>query len=347
MDKLSEQIHLTQTDIDYAQGVLSEVHSFSNEGSYYAADQIRSTAMNLHASHRENAEALLRFSEAFQLHAYWSRLWIVQEVRLARGGAKVIHGPFVLDILFLRLLSDLSRRMAEQSPGELHLSGACFSLVEYSGVKAIANLSSLTDLVLQYGNQLCKDPRDRVYGMLGLVKPSMSAANIEVDHNISRQQLFLIMLYHVLLELDQGQAHITTCFQTLFRNLAKSLKLDRETLHETKIYGNDYDREYWSIFSARKFEVAITSPLQRLCLAEGQGSYLISCGSVEPWIIRSTHFMHTILLRFPKFLLVLGIGCSCVVWLSIWMLAAWIFLACSFTARIVTAWSTTTQYPLI
>ena len=70
MDKLSEQVQLTQTDIEYAQGVLSGVHSFSNDGSHDAAGDIRATAADLSAAQREGAEALLRFSKAFQLHSY-------------------------------------------------------------------------------------------------------------------------------------------------------------------------------------------------------------------------------------------------------------------------------------
>ena len=106
-------------------------------------------------------------------------MWVVQEVRLARDGLKLIHGPFVFDIDFLRLLSILANQSVESNAEELQVSSACLNLIAHSKGPGCENLSSLTALVSQYGNQICEDTRDLVYGMLGLVSPLMSAASIE------------------------------------------------------------------------------------------------------------------------------------------------------------------------
>ncbi|KAI1182979.1 heterokaryon incompatibility protein-domain-containing protein [Nemania serpens] len=102
---------------------------------------------------------------------WFTRLWVVQEIALARKAVFHIGGQSVLaDIITLAARWMVHRRYVK------HFG--------YSEVEGIENASSMYKPTLRpLSNQLrrmhrqrCADPCDRVYGLLGLLRPEVAAA---------------------------------------------------------------------------------------------------------------------------------------------------------------------------
>jgi hypothetical protein len=127
---------------------------------------------------------------AFRLNWWW-RTWIIQEIVLAKR-ARLVCGPRLIDwpqpedipTVFAnvkKLTEDIWARKDEHDTGiEILLSilSAQMRLLQDSR-------PSLLELVEQFRDRQCKDPRDKVYAMLGL------AAQEDVDLNIPDPKLTL------------------------------------------------------------------------------------------------------------------------------------------------------------
>lgn len=122
---------------------------------------------------------------------YWTRLWIVQEVALAQHitfflGHEQISAATVLTYTGLINPSCTVKRVRVML-GELHLA----SRPEFS-LKGL--LQGFNPAMLA-----CTDPRDLVFGLVGLLRPS---DRVEVDYSLGHEEVFGLLLDRVLLTQD-------------------------------------------------------------------------------------------------------------------------------------------------
>ena len=122
--------------------------------------------------------ALRRFFE----NTYWQRLWIVQEIMLARY-VRIICGETLLswDELKRFCLSSIPRLSAQVQdcvPKQvIWLAKHALSAKKYT----------YSDLLATFSKSQCYDTRDKVYGLQGLIKP---VARLKIDYAKSATAVF-------------------------------------------------------------------------------------------------------------------------------------------------------------
>lgn len=140
-------------------------------------------------------EALCRL---FWDYAWWQRLWIWQEILLARsstsstdGGAVIQCGTKTASWFLVRRALRLLRQTT--LPGTMR-AGLCPAPVAWLphafAVLSTHDWDSLSYLMRSTSQSGCADPRDRVYALLGLV-PRQLADSIVPDYNASVSQVSL------------------------------------------------------------------------------------------------------------------------------------------------------------
>lgn len=129
---------------------------------------------------------------------YWNRLWIVQEVLLAKN-LKLCFGDDARTTCNWDLLSQ-ARSSLERIPAYWNLDGCCKTMVEIIQ----PSLSFQLDLLKQGFDKgwplhklleitkdtLCQDPRDKVYGLLGIAKDCY-LGDIVIDYKKPVKDVFL------------------------------------------------------------------------------------------------------------------------------------------------------------
>jgi hypothetical protein len=184
-----------------------------SEDSYAALRLFQSTELLDSKKGSENMEKDWRSVEDICLRPYWKRLWIVQEVVRAvkitvQCGAAVIGWNELSDGLesfhdrgVLRLAHH--RKQYQQS--------GC----------------GLIQLLETFGNCVCFDPRDKVYGLLGLAN-DCEIGTVAADYNKSTAEVFadiVAFYYHQSLEQEVSQPNMhwrspgMVRFTRLLRNL--------------------------------------------------------------------------------------------------------------------------------
>jgi hypothetical protein len=138
---------------------------------------------------------------------YWSRLWIIQEITLARI-IEVVWGS--RQIPWTNLVSFARHSWGEKSgyfglpPWWLGFFDGIYFRIE-PGLYALMYIKELHEwpdresndgrhwrgLVRMSGETQCEDPRDRVYGMLGLSEPFLA---IPADYSLTTEQIFWLIL---------------------------------------------------------------------------------------------------------------------------------------------------------
>lgn len=139
---------------------------------------------------------------------YWVRLWIIQEVVLARD-VEIHCGPE-------HCLWD-TFRMVVTSVAILHSSAA------YRVVQARQNHASLSliELLETFQNNLCKDPRDKIYGLLGMAS-DVRNGELSIDYRTELYEVWweLLSVYSSKLE---PRGDTIFAFATLVRDVLNGL----------------------------------------------------------------------------------------------------------------------------
>lgn len=125
--------------------------------------------------------------------AWFSRLWIWQEVRLAANGAEIRSG---YDSMpwdnFRRAMVCLGTK---PMPGEdriRHGVTQALSIANYSKRTSFWN-----DILMQTGNCQCSDDRDRIYAILNLIHP-YHRSGFEPDYSMSTVEVYKALIIHEL-----------------------------------------------------------------------------------------------------------------------------------------------------
>ena len=144
----------------------------STESSDLTMDHMMEHSLALGRPH--NATAYWGYKELVR-RAYWARIWIVQELVLAKEiwvvvGRKTVRWDTFVNTF--RLDGDHDDR----------------SMIVFSRIRRLikgqrsASQPDLPTLVYDFCDCLCQDPRDRIFGMLGLLEPSIRSM-ITVDYH--------------------------------------------------------------------------------------------------------------------------------------------------------------------
>lgn len=174
------------------------------------AEDIEPNVSDTHSDIGE--EALVALVSVFT-HPFWSRIWIVQEVTLAKSLTPQI-GTLSIEPEYMRALLASIFRTVKQSLDvvyvdwlyHLSLFGAFDEIIR--GVPAAARItrsvgahrstsrSHLYEVLILWSGRRCTKPRDMIFGLLGLTK-----SRIRVDYSTSQTQLFLNVLIEGILDI--------------------------------------------------------------------------------------------------------------------------------------------------
>ena len=122
--------------------------------------------------------------ESLHMNPYWQRAWVVQEVFLAQNLTFwLLSEPF--SQRFLRRLASQILESRTIMKEELVMDGTHYLDFHFSNFKHDKK-ADLIDLLDQYADKQCADPRDRIYSLLALCT---EWSKVEVDYSIELQDL--------------------------------------------------------------------------------------------------------------------------------------------------------------
>ncbi|KAH7071864.1 heterokaryon incompatibility protein-domain-containing protein [Paraphoma chrysanthemicola] len=164
---------------------------------------------------------------------YWSRLWVIQEVVLAKE-ALIILGSDVIELSQIKELDcilpsphvDIRDPSSALKPWVAYLKGPISYQFGHIGFLTKTRPLLLSDRVEGHSKQLCADVRDRIYGMLGI---SYSPNPPPVDYACSIQTLFLRTLECFMGEQQDGRWTYLSSVHELARSLGITSDMFRDS----------------------------------------------------------------------------------------------------------------------
>ncbi|KAM7191508.1 Heterokaryon incompatibility protein (HET) domain containing protein [Rhypophila sp. PSN 637] len=176
---------------------------------------------------------------------YWSRIWVIQECLLPESiilfcGNTMMQWTDFQDILCNRadvMVTEFDDPVPSPAVTSVITSFAALPLAMARHVdKHPELLQSLHDLLISHHRAECKDPRDKIFGLLGLVTLEERGflERFFPDYTMSEDHVQIIALAHVLqYNVLHGAAKITTESNELFLGLGvKSGTAERRRLLE-------------------------------------------------------------------------------------------------------------------
>lgn len=115
---------------------------------------------------------------------YFTRLWVVQEVLLARAVRIICRGTAGL----VELPWDDVHAIATGGSAWLQQHGNKKAVLALIANQGMNRYEGLRTTIARYSGYQCENPRDKVYGLLGIVR---SDERLEVDYNKLVQDVFL------------------------------------------------------------------------------------------------------------------------------------------------------------
>lgn len=152
--------------------------------SHWLTSALSMTRFLTHKTNKEAAEALMK-------RPYWSRLWVVQEVMLAEqllmclGQESLMVDAQKPQFDFPSLFDHLGILLGVELPSLLQ---RIVEVDSFFSTHQVVRFCNLFDLIYIWGYQQCHDPRDKIYGLLGLA--DRSSGWPEVDYSLSVEQLY-------------------------------------------------------------------------------------------------------------------------------------------------------------
>ncbi|KAK6211941.1 hypothetical protein LQW54_005645 [Pestalotiopsis sp. IQ-011] len=134
---------------------------------------------------------------------YWDRLWVVQEVNNAKRGMvlcgdnrtswdKFVNVPRILSTCE----DDLQRHFLQRTRRDR--SSYSFNLIDSGPMNLIPDgNTSLTDYLVNFRPRLASDPRDKLYGLLGIL-PTAIRERFNPDYESSPKSLYIDIVDYVL-----------------------------------------------------------------------------------------------------------------------------------------------------
>ncbi|OAL48429.1 HET-domain-containing protein, partial [Pyrenochaeta sp. DS3sAY3a] len=165
-----DQIAINQNDIPERNSQVSKMKNV-----YVSAKEVimwlgPGTAQEIRAEAKELAPESLELLQAFANNPYFHRLWVVQEVILA-AEIQVLIGDQVLvwDDLY-KVFSKHSKKFADESTDMSEPIRAIerlgISRIDHRGIEP--SITNIEDHIDCFKAQKCVDPRDKIYGIVGM-----------------------------------------------------------------------------------------------------------------------------------------------------------------------------------
>lgn len=181
--------------------------------------------------------------------SYWHRLWIVQEVLLARD-ILVAFGDHKNTVMKWDCITK-AQTCLDKISRQWSTKDREFRIMENSMMWYLARLRqpprthiSPTSLFAFTKRSLCQDPRDKIYGLLGILDPGLTPS-ITIDYSIPLTTLYLELIRwfkhkfdtstHTREFLEFGRAVRSTWMQA--KNRGAALGISQHDLDEAAIHG--------------------------------------------------------------------------------------------------------------
>ncbi|KAF7541672.1 hypothetical protein G7054_g509 [Neopestalotiopsis clavispora] len=137
---------------------------------------------------------------------YFERMWIVQEILLSQDvwvicGSGICAWQTLQDywMIYFDISKTFARSYISKIPNSAAIDpmNALHSIMGSRLMHKEGQVVRLDDLVHFYFDRKCRDPRDRIYALLGLLPPeALQSSPIPVDYNVSLEALFLLVRKH-------------------------------------------------------------------------------------------------------------------------------------------------------
>ncbi|KAI8947604.1 hypothetical protein F4801DRAFT_582240 [Xylaria longipes] len=170
-------------------------------------------------------------------HEYWSRYWVIQECLLARSiqvhcGGAVAHWEGFREAISIEANVDLftfpeDSRTTATIDSRKH--GALPLLLARPPGEDVLQQRPLNELIIHHRHSRCKDPRDRVFSLLGLL-PSVERKCLEEffpNYSLSDDRVIVITLAHLQ---QMNGINVTIESEKLFQGLGVESKERRKRL---------------------------------------------------------------------------------------------------------------------
>ncbi|KAI0162652.1 heterokaryon incompatibility protein-domain-containing protein, partial [Pestalotiopsis sp. NC0098] len=171
-----------------------------------ALSLVKRLASNDHIPHRRLVEETQALSTLMGL-AWWHRIWTVQEAVLPPKATIICGGLFVNWDLFASAAVSIYN----------HIGRCCNGNSEGSSGDVLINFHQRVDAIVwykearntKYGprrvfitfqNRMASDPRDKVFGLLGLFPPQMQHLSKAADYSLNKQQVYKRTAFYLIKE---------------------------------------------------------------------------------------------------------------------------------------------------
>lgn len=193
---------------------------------------------------REKESAISVLSPLLQdmlLADYWERLWIVQEVILARS-AFIIAGSVRIDFAKMSHLLGPWTTPMDESPALKFVMNLFFDHMTEGKSRPIP------DLIETYKSQKCYDRRDRIYGILGLSKDLLG-------FNVNYQEIPELLFARVIRQLIGGWSRRANHVMKAIPALCQALSITSQSVFHAL---EDVDWEEARLLRDRDILVEVT-----------------------------------------------------------------------------------------
>ena len=132
---------------------------------------------------------------------YFTRVWVIQELLTSPGaiipleGAEFIAGP-------------LTARFIEKNDNSWHWSSTSTPWMQYINSRSLMQEKGLFNVLKMTRDSYSTDPRDKVFGVLGLVMDNVSLAGLKPDYSLSSVHIYIGVFAYTLIKLERVEVLI-------------------------------------------------------------------------------------------------------------------------------------------
>lgn len=179
---------------------------------------------------------------------WWSRLWCIQEVALCPRAIVRIGGWCIPWSTFLQAMDNYHRHNWGCCKGISNSMPARYTyLADPMLFLSRSETMGTDEIIRSLRHKLCKDPRDKIYGLLALLGRSASSLGIQLDYSITVGDLYRQVTHYIISQSKGDLRYLTgsglgsDCYQlaSWVRNFAAPLQPIRASNENTRY--KEYD----------------------------------------------------------------------------------------------------------
>lgn len=130
---------------------------------------------------------------------YWSRMWVVQEFRLANHVLMLCGGEYIKAIDFYEEYVFQTGRAGEFMDVGTRMYDCAAAPFMQSMTARMFEIPSLAELLHSFRHATCKDPKDRIFALINLLSRAERSAieRFFPDYRLTHEEVLIITLAHV------------------------------------------------------------------------------------------------------------------------------------------------------